>query len=473
MFKIDADLSLMESNVARVRAGGVLGLRVSGEHYLWLVERAFAQAEMICGACGEPWADGKSCGQKDNGHPFPTCYPLAANHWTPLPAPAARPVQGDGWRLVPQTMTDEMVDAALRATAVHLDIQGSQLTVNREKMRRRWQAALAAAPDGRLQTRPVAWRLKDFADGWIIFQDEGEAVAEAEQMGGLGIMQGLYVRDGSPVPDGRGEEAAPHLLTELRQQERDYPSLIHAPLCGRAADEIERLQGEVDRLIRYGVDVARVFAAENVALQTEVASKSEQIGKLYLVCNEKAALRTAIGHAIEALEKNSTSAPVVECLKAALEHPAVQQTWEPSDVKMADYWAETIGGSYMPIKLGKHEAGHPTTVKRILEATKGTETSDVIVGLIFWTSTVLNREQFAWDRVAELEKNESERLELRAALKPFAAWIAKVDLAFPDLAFPGGPHTEDNRTLLINGGAVVTYGDMRRAAALSDPVGKG
>lgn len=31
------------------------------------------------------------------------------------------------------------------------------------------------------------------------------------------------------------------LLTELRQHERDYPSLIHGPLCGRAADEIERL----------------------------------------------------------------------------------------------------------------------------------------------------------------------------------------------------------------------------------------
>jgi hypothetical protein len=49
----------------------------------------------------------------------------------------------------------------------------------------------------KLQKRPVAWRLKDFADGWIIFQDEAKAVREAEQMGGLGIMQGLYVRDGT------------------------------------------------------------------------------------------------------------------------------------------------------------------------------------------------------------------------------------------------------------------------------------
>lgn len=31
------------------------------------------------------------------------------------------------------------------------------------------------------------------------------------------------------------------LIEELREHERDYPSLIHGPLCGRAADEIEAL----------------------------------------------------------------------------------------------------------------------------------------------------------------------------------------------------------------------------------------
>ena len=45
---------------------------------------------------------------------------------------------------VPKEPTDEMVDAALRATAAHLDIKGSQLTVNREKMRIRWRAMVAA-----------------------------------------------------------------------------------------------------------------------------------------------------------------------------------------------------------------------------------------------------------------------------------------------------------------------------------------
>jgi hypothetical protein len=32
------------------------------------------------------------------------------------------------------------------------------------------------------------------------------------------------------------------LLAELREHERDFPGLIHGPLCGNAADVIERLQ---------------------------------------------------------------------------------------------------------------------------------------------------------------------------------------------------------------------------------------
>jgi hypothetical protein len=30
----------------------------------------------VCGACGRPWT-GESCGQKDNGWPFPTCNPVS------------------------------------------------------------------------------------------------------------------------------------------------------------------------------------------------------------------------------------------------------------------------------------------------------------------------------------------------------------------------------------------------------------
>lgn len=42
--------------------------------------------------------------------------------------------------LMPRELTDAQADAALRATAVWLDVKGSQLTVNREKMKARYRA---------------------------------------------------------------------------------------------------------------------------------------------------------------------------------------------------------------------------------------------------------------------------------------------------------------------------------------------
>lgn len=33
---------------------------------------------LICGACGQLWRDGLTCGQAKNGWPFPTCYPAQA-----------------------------------------------------------------------------------------------------------------------------------------------------------------------------------------------------------------------------------------------------------------------------------------------------------------------------------------------------------------------------------------------------------
>lgn len=49
----------------------------------------------------------------------------------------------------------------------------------------------------RLGKKPVAFRVKDLADDWILFHDEEAANREAEHTGA--IMQGLYVRDGSPL----------------------------------------------------------------------------------------------------------------------------------------------------------------------------------------------------------------------------------------------------------------------------------
>ena len=44
---------------------------------------------------------------------------------------------------IPPELDDAACDAALRATAVHLDVRGSALTVNREKMRARFRALVA------------------------------------------------------------------------------------------------------------------------------------------------------------------------------------------------------------------------------------------------------------------------------------------------------------------------------------------
>lgn len=45
---------------------------------------------------------------------------------------------------VPIEPTEKMIDAGLRVTAAWQDIQGSALTINREKMRLRYKAMIAA-----------------------------------------------------------------------------------------------------------------------------------------------------------------------------------------------------------------------------------------------------------------------------------------------------------------------------------------
>ena len=38
---------------------------------------------------------------------------------------------------------------------------------------------------------PVAWRVKDYADGWILFSDYGAALQQATEMGGA-LIEPLY-----------------------------------------------------------------------------------------------------------------------------------------------------------------------------------------------------------------------------------------------------------------------------------------
>lgn len=56
----------------------------------WALRRAAAQPAMICGCCGDVWQDGMSCGQKENGWPFQTCYPAAAPSVAAPPMSAAQ-----------------------------------------------------------------------------------------------------------------------------------------------------------------------------------------------------------------------------------------------------------------------------------------------------------------------------------------------------------------------------------------------
>jgi hypothetical protein len=43
----------------------------------------------------------------------------------------------------------------------------------------------ALKPEEREWRRPVCWRVKDFADGWIYFETEDRARKEAERTGAL------------------------------------------------------------------------------------------------------------------------------------------------------------------------------------------------------------------------------------------------------------------------------------------------
>lgn len=56
-----------------------------------------------------------------------------------------RVLEAEGLVIVPREPTDEMITAGLIPTAAWRDIQGSALTVNREKMRLRYRAMIERA----------------------------------------------------------------------------------------------------------------------------------------------------------------------------------------------------------------------------------------------------------------------------------------------------------------------------------------
>lgn len=70
----------------------------------------------------------------------------AIAYFASRPKPHPRP----GHLCVPIEPTEAMVDAGISVMAAWHDLPGSALTVNREKMRRRYKAMLLAAPHDRL-----------------------------------------------------------------------------------------------------------------------------------------------------------------------------------------------------------------------------------------------------------------------------------------------------------------------------------
>lgn len=84
-----------------------------------------------------------------------------------------------------------------------MDVNSPEAALWSETMRLKSENEHLRAQDLKLVKRPVAWRVNDPANGWIIFEKEEAAYRCSEACGGK--MQGLYVRDGTPLlADERG-----------------------------------------------------------------------------------------------------------------------------------------------------------------------------------------------------------------------------------------------------------------------------
>ncbi len=104
----------------------------------------------------------------------------------------------------------------------------------------------------------------------------------------------------------------------------------------------EQAKNEAFDALRRLADAAS--PASDAALQAECQSKSDQIGKLYRVCNERDILRNVINDAIECLERGSSATPVAVMLKAALAaSPAsVQESPEVHERRIASIIASNL-----------------------------------------------------------------------------------------------------------------------------------
>src|SRR4051812_46141656 len=88
-------------------------------------------------------------------------------------------------------------DVVVRCWGTNIDDEMSDEPRTHESVGAAFDWLFNAPAQSPLTKRPVAWRCKDYADGWIIFQDEAAAYKYHTETDCM--MQGMYVRDASPV----------------------------------------------------------------------------------------------------------------------------------------------------------------------------------------------------------------------------------------------------------------------------------
>ena len=124
------------------------------------------------------------------------------------------------------------------------------------------------------EEKPVAWRVKDYADGWIFFLSEPMAKDVAEPSGAL--IEPLYTR--APINRPSPEAGESGLIERLRRVSDRRSLTIGAiwTIAGEAADEITRLQAELaeardqDRLIMLLAEVRRASGVGHKPMLDEV-----------------------------------------------------------------------------------------------------------------------------------------------------------------------------------------------------------
>jgi hypothetical protein len=71
------------------------------------------------------------------------------------------------------------------------------------------------------------------------------------------------------------------LVPELKRHEREYPSLVHGPLCGKAAAEIGRLHAQLASSNATLADIENGLQSAQIKdLEAQLASATERVAEM-------------------------------------------------------------------------------------------------------------------------------------------------------------------------------------------------